>query len=465
MNRFITLIILLMLSLPTFTGEDSAIYAKKKVGKAESKESIAKRKQRNKKEQRETSKKIQSNAKEVNKKLNELNFVTAEINELNSSVGKLNGSISQLDGQINHLTDSINILDNRLTTMSGKYATAIRKMQTRNSGEKSDFAFIFSANSFSEAYHRSQSLKQFARWRKKKADELVALKADLDGRRQVLETKKAERVQLLDSLNQEIAILTDKKQQSDNLVKQLQREGAQLKKILAQKQREADELDRELNRLIQLEQERIRKEEEAKARKAEEERRRAEKLRQQQEEKEKAAKEKEAAPKQEVSKPAVKPPVQEKPATKKESNPPAKSKTSDIKNFVEAKGMLPYPVKGKVVKHFGRQQHPDLKHVVTDNPGIDIETNSGAEVKSVFSGHVSDIFRLPGYNTIVMVRHGSYLTIYANLGSISVKKGDDVKQGQTIGKVYSDPDDDSRSILHFEVRNERSKENPEEWLK
>ena len=66
----------------------------------------------------------------------------------------------------------------------------------------------------------------------------------------------------------------------------------------------------------------------------------------------------------------------------------------------------------------------------TDNPGIDIETSPGADVVAAFDGKVSDIFRLPGYNTIVMIRHGSYLTVYANLGSITVKKGDTVKTGQ-----------------------------------
>ncbi len=100
----------------------------------------------------------------------------------------------------------------------------------------------------------------------------------------------------------------------------------------------------------------------------------------------------------------------------------------------------------------------------TDNPGIDIETSPGAAVQSVFDGRVSDIFRLPGYNNVVMIRHGHYLTIYANLATINIKKGDSVKAGQKIGTVFSDPDDDGRSILHFEIRNEKLKEDPEKWL-
>lgn len=468
MNRLITLFIIAMMSLSLSTGDDSLLYAKKNTRKAETKESISKRKQKNKKEIRETSRKLEQNAREVNRKLNELNLLTAEIDECSTTVRAINGTIAVLDNQINSISDSISALDTRLTTMSDKYGKALRKMQTRNNVETSDFAFIFSANSFAEAYHRSQSLKQFAKWRKKKAGELVELKQELDGRKVILEKKRGERVILLDSLNGQLAALSDKKEQSGNLVTQLQREGKQLKRILAQKQKEADELDRELNRLIQLEQERIRK--------AEEERRQqAERERLMKEQKEKEAREKQRKdneknktdnkPKSGAEKDAPKPvkPAAEKP--KKEEVSGNKTATQGVTEFEKAKGSLPFPVKGKIVKRFGRQQHPELKHVVTDNPGIDIETAPGSDVRTVFNGYVSDIFRLPGYNTIVMIRHGNYLTIYANLGSISIKKGDKVSQGQVIGKVFTDNDDKSRSILHFEVRNERSKENPQIWLK
>ncbi|MDY3858506.1 MAG: peptidoglycan DD-metalloendopeptidase family protein, partial [Muribaculaceae bacterium] len=136
-------------------------------------------------------------------------------------------------------------------------------------------------------------------------------------------------------------------------------------------------------------------------------------------------------------------------------------------NFAESKGLLPMPVIGRytIVKRFGRQQHPTLKHVETNNAGIDMQTAPGASVRSVYDGEVSAIFKPDGYNTVVVIRHGNYLTVYANLGIINVKTGQKVKGGQTIGQVFSDPDDSGRSVLHFEIRNGRSKENPELWLK
>lgn len=118
-----------------------------------------------------------------------------------------------------------------------------------------------------------------------------------------------------------------------------------------------------------------------------------------------------------------------------------------------------------MVRGFGRQKHPELEHVETENSGIDIEALGGGSARAVFEGRVSEIFRQPGYNTIVMVRHGNFLTIYANIDKLSVKKGDTVKAGQAIGTIFADPDEDGRLILHFELRKERTKLNPLLWVK
>ncbi len=136
-------------------------------------------------------------------------------------------------------------------------------------------------------------------------------------------------------------------------------------------------------------------------------------------------------------------------------------------NFGNCKGRLPFPVEGRytIVKRFGRQKHPTLPHVETTNSGIDMQTSPGAPVRCVFDGEVSAVFRPDGYNNVVVVRHGEYMTVYANLGSITVSTGQKIKAGQSIGTVYTDANDGNRSILHFEIRHRRAKENPELWLK
>ena len=136
-------------------------------------------------------------------------------------------------------------------------------------------------------------------------------------------------------------------------------------------------------------------------------------------------------------------------------------------SFESNRGKLPYPVRGSftIVKKFGRHKHPRLPKVETNNPGIDIEAVQGAEVYAVFDGEVSQIFKLAGYNNVVVLRHGDYVTVYANIASLNVKKGDKVTGGQPLGRIFIDRNDGNRSVLHFELRREKEKQNPELWLR
>lgn len=99
------------------------------------------------------------------------------------------------------------------------------------------------------------------------------------------------------------------------------------------------------------------------------------------------------------------------------------------------------------------------------NNGIDIQGASGAEARAVFDGVVTTIFALEGYNNSVIVRHGNYLTVYSNLTSVYVTKGSKVKTGQALGKIYADPDRGGITQLHFQVWKERTKLNPEQWIR
>lgn len=140
---------------------------------------------------------------------------------------------------------------------------------------------------------------------------------------------------------------------------------------------------------------------------------------------------------------------------------------SSASNFAGMKGSLPHPVSGafRVVSRFGRQSLPELPDVVYDNPGIDAETGAGASALAVYGGKVSGVYMIPGYNTVVIVNHGSYYTVYGNIASSSVKVGDQVRAGQALGLLAADEDDRSHSSIHFEVWRNREKLNPLDWLK
>ena len=149
------------------------------------------------------------------------------------------------------------------------------------------------------------------------------------------------------------------------------------------------------------------------------------------------------------------------------------SKTSDYKltpeekivstDFAKNKGKLPWPVEqGFVSEKFGVNVHPVFKQVKLSNDGITITTSKNANVRSVFGGVVTEIMFIPGYNNVVIIRHGSYLTVYSNLVEVSVKKGDNVKTKQMIGKLSAN--EKSNSTLNFQVWKDKDKLNPQLWL-
>ena len=135
--------------------------------------------------------------------------------------------------------------------------------------------------------------------------------------------------------------------------------------------------------------------------------------------------------------------------------------------FASMKGSLPRPVSGqfKIVSQFGKHPLADLPSVVYDNPGIDAEVSAGAHAQAVYAGKVSGVYVVPGYNTVVIVSHGDYYTVYGNLSSASVKSGDTVKAGQNLGALAKDPDNDRRTTIHFEVWHNRDKQNPAAWIR
>lgn len=165
----------------------------------------------------------------------------------------------------------------------------------------------------------------------------------------------------------------------------------------------------------------------------------------------------------------VKPVEKPKPVENPKPDPAPKEDFADrtvnstlSSDFANNRGKLPWPVsKGSIVQGFGEGKHPVL-NIIVNNDGVDIATNKGSNAKAVFDGEVTQVVSIPGGNRTVLLRHGSYFTVYNNLSFVSVKKGDKVTRGQDIGRIYTD--DNGDTILNFQVRNGTRKENPEYWL-
>lgn len=127
-------------------------------------------------------------------------------------------------------------------------------------------------------------------------------------------------------------------------------------------------------------------------------------------------------------------------------------------SFANNRGRLPMPMSGHIVSHFGQYDVAGMSNVRLSNDGINIKGAPGSAVRSVFMGEVSGVFMAGGVS-VVMIRHGIYITVYANLGSVSVGRGQKVGTGQTIGTVGKG------GILQFQLRKETAKLNPEQWLR
>ncbi|MBQ5402277.1 MAG: peptidoglycan DD-metalloendopeptidase family protein, partial [Bacteroidales bacterium] len=131
--------------------------------------------------------------------------------------------------------------------------------------------------------------------------------------------------------------------------------------------------------------------------------------------------------------------------------------------FEQNKGKIPWPVKGVVTEQFGVQKHPVYKNIsLPANNGITITAKKGSEVKCVFEGTVKQILVMPGYNHCVLVQHGEYFTFYCKLAKTTVKSGQKVTAGQTLGTLEAADDDTSQ--LHFQIWKGAAKQNPSAWL-
>lgn len=416
--------------------------------------SVRRQQQQTEQQIRRTQQSLEANQARAEANLAALNALNADIQRQEELIRATSDSITLIERNIVQVADSIDSLERKVGRMRATYREALR---TARSGrlDPENYALIFSGTSITQALSRYRYLRVFARWLSDNArrlneatDRLRERRARLDGLRTLqhatMERMTAARDMLL---AQQAAIKV--------LVDELNADRKALNNLLARQREEARRLDNELTRLI--EEETRRAEEEAR-KAAEEEARRAAAAQQTHDAKpEKTDGKKTKTDNSRATAPA-------KPAAP--SAVPAQN-VALSGTFEKNKGKLPAPVSGryKIVKPFGVTKHPSLSGVLVENSGIDMEVDTGASAKAVFDGEVTVVFRPSGYQNVVVVRHGKYLTVYGGLETINVAKGDKVKVGQQLGTVYANPADGGRSILHFEVRNGRDKLDPVGWIR
>lgn len=450
MFKKVILLFSLLLSISVIFCPDDIIAAKKK-RTARTMSTVKQEQRRAEKTLKDAGKKLNDNTRRTEQELVRLNQLEGEIKEKNREIDNIRTSLSAIDSDIKVAGDSLAVLEKNLAALKTRYAAALRKMQG-NFRSKNLITFLFSASSFSDVTARYRYLREFSDWRKRKMQEISKASNLLGSQRRQLGSLQSERRKTLSSLTENESQLRSKRDETDKVVAKLKKEGSQLQKTIDNNQRKLKKLENELDRMIIAEQKR-----QAEAqRKAEQAAR--------QKKQQTASKNKKQSQGKAVEKPSASAKGNSRMAAITAGNAESRALSG---SFESNRGRLLFPVRGRytIVKGFGRQTHPDLPNVVTDNPGIDIAASEGAKARSIFEGTVSGIFSQDGYNKVVMVRHGSYISIYANLSSINVRMGEKVRANQDLGTIYRDPEYGNKPVLHFELRRERAKLNPMQWIR
>jgi septal ring factor EnvC (AmiA/AmiB activator) len=452
---------------------------------------------------------LRANKAAVSKKLKDLERISSDISRRQRSIDSIQHDIYHISDDIDMLSMQLENLEEMLEERKKSYIKSMQYM-ARNHTIGSKLMFIFSAENFSQAYRRMRFMKDYATYQRTQGEALKEQRKRVaEKQRQLSDAKRYKHV-LLNKDAKEKQALSVQKQESQQIVASLQNQQKTIQSVIEDQKKRDAVLNSRIDALIAEEIERARQRAiaEAKKKAVEEARRKAEAKRKAEElarkkaEAEARAKENarriaEAKAAEERAKAAAAQAARDEAARKRaeqlareaESRRIAAERKAaidaerDKRNVAEAtkvkeeaavmlstedkvisggfeanRGRLPSPVAGgRIVSHFGQHGVEGLPGVVLDNKGINILGGPGAAARSIYDGEVSAVFNVGG-SMGVLIRHGSYISVYCNLASVSVSRGQKVSVRQPIGTIGKD------NILQFQLRKERAKLNPEQWL-
>ena len=363
--------------------------------------------------------------KEKNQSVNTLNTLNKQIESRQEVIQTLNLEVKIAEIQIGNLKQqildteqSIVVQQDLLDTLKSEYALMIRHAYyNRNAYDR--MAFVFSSQSYNQAFKRLRYLQEYSQFRQKQVEEILAVEQELESQLLALKRQKVlltvarnEKNRALDSSQIEVSILDQEQSSQQSLLSKLRKKEKQLKKELQSKQQLAKSLDQRIRKII------------------------AEEIR------------------------------LAKAMASKESDvlalTPEEQELAD--NFTSNKGKLPWPVeRGIIIERFGVQAHPVLRGIETFNNGVKITTEEGSAVRAVYDGTVSRIIDIPGAGKAVILSHGDYFSVYSNLLDVSVKRGQEVLLKENIGTVLTKTST-NESITELQIWKGSEKLDPSSWL-
>jgi septal ring factor EnvC (AmiA/AmiB activator) len=383
------------------------------------KNQLQQEKQKNLQRIKEVEKIIAETSSNKKNTLGELSALNQRIQEQENLINSIQIEINFLNKEIGEDNSIITALEEDLVKMKAEYSAMLFAAQ-KAGNSATRLTFYFSASSFNQMMMRMRYMNQYGTLRKLQADQIVKTQNQLASQIQTTEIKRNEKNTLLYDEEEEKKQLDGLKQKQKNLVKQLEKQEKQLRQEYNETKKAIAQLDKMIEDIIR-------------------------------EEIAKAEREAKAA------------------AAKNKSNPNNKNNSQAPEmvvlstNFEQNKNKLSWPANGFVAQKFGRQNHPFFKGIVENSEGIKIQTGTNEPVKCVFDGEISRISIIPRFGTTVVIKHGSYFTMYVGLKQVKVKVGQKVKINEELGLVA--PNIEGVSEIQFQVRKGIEALDPLLWLR
>jgi len=340
----------------------------------------------------------------------QLAIIQSQIRNREELITTLQAEINLTDASIGRSTEVVFALGEDIGRLKIEFTQLIRAAY-RARLQNSWLTFLLSSRSFNEAFRRWQYLRQYQRFRSKQARLIIATQKTLSSKLVALESKRSQKNDLLINEQQQQQAIGREKNAQDNLLRRLKKSETGILAEIQRQEKARIQLTNAIEKAIAAEMARVLREE------------------------------------------------------RLENNTPSASNLSNLNSsvsvqFNKLRGRLPWPAKGRISSKFGRQPHPTVKGIEISNNGIDISLSSISSVKSVANGTVASTHFVPGYQNMVLIRHGDYYTVYSNLESVIVNRGQQINAGQNLGNVNPQSGD-----LHFEIWKQKERLNPEFWIK
>lgn len=413
-------------------------------------------------------KKLQQLRRDTRNEEQTLRTVKEQVEQRRQVVAVLGNEVSGLQARIDTLSGHIGRLHRREGALLLRYRAALMQLQ-RIDTHIDPVLFVLSSQNPAEARERQRFLSRYSKAVREASVALRTTRAEIEATKAEVGRTHSEKEQLLSLREAEKKKLEAEEQQRAAQVKDLQGKQQVLAQDLSKQKQKAEDLDRKIQ--AQVEAEILA----AQRRAAELQRRREEARRRRQSQRTQPTPPpstgRSGRGKGTTPPPPPPPPADDEPEERRAATPGGYAMDANERalasSFAQNKGRLPAPIRGSysILRTFGVHQHSEHNRVQVNSSGVDFGVNGDSRAYAVFSGVVSRVFVIPGYGTAVILRHGNYLTVYANLSSVAVSTGSRVSTGQGIGSVGASPDGSSGRLLHFQLWHERTKLNPLAWIK